>query len=88
VLRALYRLYHPLVGGPDGTGWPVGRTVAAHEVHATLAAISGVDMTREVRVQLFPADPATGQRGAATERLDLPPTALVHSFDHQVRVGR
>ena len=88
VLKALYRLYHPLVGGPDGTGWPVGRTVAAHEVHATLAAIGGVDMTREVRVQLFPADPATGQRGAATERLDLPPTALVHSFDHQVRVGR
>ncbi len=88
VLRALYRLYHPLVGGPDGTGWPVGRTVAAHEVHATLAAIPGVDMTREVRVQLFPADPATGQRGAATERLDLAPTALVHSFDHQVRVGR
>src|SRR4051794_15053688 len=88
VLRALYRLYHPLVGGPEGTGWPMGRTVAAQEVHATLAAIPGVDMTREVRVQLFPADAATGQRGAATERLDLPPTALVHSFDHQVRVTR
>lgn len=87
VLRALYRLYHPLLGGPDGTGWPVGRAVAAHEVHATLAAIPGVDMTREVRVQLFPADPASGQRSAATDRLDLPPTALVHSFDHQVRVA-
>ena len=88
VLKALYRLYHPLVGGPDGAGWPIGRTVAAQEVHATLAAIPGVDMTREVRVQLFPADPATGQRGIATDRLDLPPTALVYSFDHQVRVGR
>ena len=88
VLRALYRLYHPLEGGPDHTGWPVGRAVAAHEVHATLATIAGVDMTREIRVQLFPADAETGQRGPATERLDLAPTALVHSFDHQVRVSR
>jgi predicted phage baseplate assembly protein len=88
VLRALYRLYHPLVGGPERTGWPVGRTVATHEVHATLAAIPGVDMTREVRVQLFPADPATRQRSAATDRIDLPPTGLVYSFDHQVRVAK
>ena len=49
VLRALYRLYHPLVGGPDGKGWPFGRSVQAHEVHAALARIPGVDMAREVQ---------------------------------------
>ncbi len=88
VLRALYRLYHPLYGGPDGTGWPFGRSVQAHEVHAALARISGVDMAREVKVQLFPAEPYTGQRGAAVQRLDLPETALVYSYEHQVRVSR
>ena len=88
VLRALYRLYHPLVGGPDGKGWPFGRSVQAHEVHAALARIAGVDMAREVAVALFPAEADTGRRGAPLERLDLPETGLVYSFEHQVRVTR
>lgn len=88
VLRALYRLYHPLVGGPDGTGWPFGRSAQAHEVHAALARIPGVDMAREVSVALFPAEPITGRRGTATQRIDLDPTELVYSFEHQVRVRR
>lgn len=88
VLRALYTLYHPLVGGPDGTGWPFGRSVQSHEVHAALARIPGVDMAREVSVAIFPAEAYTGRRGAATQRLDIAPTALVYSFEHQVRVRR
>jgi predicted phage baseplate assembly protein len=88
VLRALYRLYHPLFGGPDQKGWPFGRSVQAHEVHAALARIPGVDMAREVQVALFPAEAETGRRGSPVERLDLPETALVFSFEHQVRVTR
>ena len=68
VLRALYRLYDPLLGGPDGTGWPFGRSVQSHEVHAALARIPGVDMSREVRVRSFPAEADTGRRDAAVER--------------------
>ena len=86
VLRALYRLYDPLVGGPDGTGWPFGRAVQSHEVHAALARIPGVDMSKEVRVSIFPAEADSGRRGEAVQRLDLPDTALVYSFEHQVRV--
>jgi predicted phage baseplate assembly protein len=88
VLRALYHLYHPLVGGPDGTGWPFGRSVQSHEVHAALARIPGVDMSRELRVKLYPAEADTGKPGSAVERMDLPETGLVYSFDHQVRVTR
>ncbi|MGB7983472.1 MAG: putative baseplate assembly protein [Candidatus Nanopelagicales bacterium] len=88
VLRALYGLYHPLVGGPDGTGWPFGRSAQSHEVHAALARIPGVDMAREVSVALFAAEPFTGRRGAATQRVDLDPTALAYSFEHQVRVRK
>jgi predicted phage baseplate assembly protein len=86
VLSAVYRLFDPLEGGPEGTGWPLGRSVQAHEVNAALARIPGVDMAEEISVQLFPADPATGRRGSAVQRLPLAPTALVYSYEHQVRV--
>jgi predicted phage baseplate assembly protein len=86
VLRAVYRLFDPLDGGPEGTGWPLGRSVQAHEVNAALARIPGVDMAEEISVQLVPADPATGRRGSAVQRLPLAPTALVFSYEHQVRV--
>ena len=86
VLSAVYRLFDPLHGGPEGTGWPLGRSVQAHEVNAALARIPGVDMAEEISVQLFPADPATGRRGSAAQRLPLAPTALVFSYEHQVRV--
>lgn len=41
VLRALNRLLHPLTGGPDGTGWPIGRPVQRHELAAALAWTPG-----------------------------------------------
>jgi predicted phage baseplate assembly protein len=81
VLRALYRLYHPLT-------WPFGRSVQSHEVHAALARIPGVDMSKEVSVALYPAEAATGRRSEAVDRMDLPATGLVYSYDHQVRVTR
>ena len=55
-------------------------------MNAILARIPGVDMSREVSVALFPAEADTGTRGAAVNRLELPATGLVYSFDHQVRV--
>ena len=60
VLTAVYRLFDPLHGGPEGAGWPLGRAVQAHEVNAALARIPGVDMAEEVNVQLFPADASDG----------------------------
>jgi len=86
VLSAVYRLFDPLHGGPEGAGWPLGRSVQAHEVNAALARIPGVDMAEEVNVQLFPADAATGRRGASAQRIPLAPNALVFSYEHQVRV--
>jgi predicted phage baseplate assembly protein len=86
VLRAIYGLLDPLTGGPDGTGWPFGRSVQSHEVHAALAQISGVDMAQEISVTLFPADATTGRRQQPVQRLDLPGNGLVFSYEHQVRV--
>lgn len=86
VLRCLNRLFDPLVGGPEGAGWPLGRAVQTHEVSAALARASGVDMAQDVSIALFPADPVTKRRAADVQRLPLPPNGLIYSFEHQVRV--
>jgi predicted phage baseplate assembly protein len=86
VLRALYGYLHPVGGGPDGTGWPLGRGVHVRELVGVLGAVPGVDLGQDVGVQLYPADPATGRRDAPVERLELAPDELVLSFDHQLRV--
>jgi predicted phage baseplate assembly protein len=84
-LRALNTYLNPLVGGPDGTGWPFGRPVQAGEIYAVLQGITGVELVEEVR--LFGADPITGERGGPEQRVDLAPNALVFSYEHQVRVS-
>ncbi|MBO4210908.1 putative baseplate assembly protein, partial [Micromonospora echinofusca] len=82
--RALYDYLDPVVGGPDGTGWPFGRPVQSGELHAVLQRVDGVDLVEDVR--LMGADPHTGERGAEVQRLDLDGRALAFSYDHQVRV--
>jgi predicted phage baseplate assembly protein len=84
-LNELHRYLHPLVGGPDGTGWPLGRPVTAGDVQACLQRVDGVDLVENV--MLFPADPVAGTRAEApVQRLDLGPTELAFSFEHQVMV--
>lgn len=83
--EALYRYLNPITGGPEGTGWPFGRPVQAGEVFAVLQRQDGVDMVEDVR--LFGADPTTGERGAAVNRLDIGEHALVFSYEHQIRVS-
>jgi predicted phage baseplate assembly protein len=81
---ALYRYLDPITGGPDGAGWPFGRPVTVGEIYATLQGLRETELVEDVR--LFGADPLTGERGAATQRLELDPNALVFSYEHQVMV--
>ncbi|MGV9531872.1 putative baseplate assembly protein [Streptomyces cellulosae] len=81
---ALYRHLDPLTGGADGAGWPFGRPVQAGEIFAVLQRVPGVELVDQVL--LHPADPITGKRGEATDRIDLSAPSLVFSFDHRVRV--
>jgi predicted phage baseplate assembly protein len=83
-LRAIYGYFHPITGGPEGTGWPFGRPVQVGEVYAVLQGLRGTELVEDVR--LFGADPVTGQRGQVTQRLDLEPHALVFSYEHQLLV--
>ncbi|WGP12806.1 putative baseplate assembly protein [Streptomyces sp. SH5] len=83
-LEALFRHIDPLRGGADGRGWPFGRPVQYGEVFAVLQNVEGAGLVEDVR--LFPADPITGRRGAAVDRVDVAPGALVFSHQHQVVV--
>jgi len=83
-LAALYAHLNPLRGGDDGAGWPFGRPVQYGEVFAVLQRVDGVGLVDEVL--LFPADPVTGRRGTAVERIDVAPDSLVFSHQHQVVV--
>jgi predicted phage baseplate assembly protein len=83
-MRALYEYLSPLTGGPAGDGWPFGRTVHAFDISGVLTRVPGVALVEDLL--LFPADPQTGQRQQPAARIDLPPYALVYSYQHQVRV--
>ncbi|MEU3501085.1 putative baseplate assembly protein [Streptomyces hundungensis] len=83
-LNTLYSYLDPLTGGAHGTGWPFGRPLRAGEIFAALQRVPGVELVDEVL--LHPADPLTGRRGDATDRIDLSSSALLFPFDHRVRV--
>ena len=83
-LKALYAHLSPQDGGADGRGWPFGRAVRAFDISAVLARVPGLAEVDDLL--LFPADPASGTRGAPVPRIDLAPGALVYSYQHQVRV--
>jgi predicted phage baseplate assembly protein len=83
-LAALYRFFHPVLGGAAGDGWPFGRQVHQGEVYAVLQRMRGVELVEDVR--LFAADPVTGERGKPQSRIELDANALVFSYGHQVLV--
>ena len=82
-LAALYRWLHPRDGGPDGSGWPFGRPVTLGDVHAALAGLPDLDYVDDAR--LYPADPAAGARGEATQHVEVGADELPFSFDHQMQ---
>lgn len=86
VVAEIFRLLHPVHGGRAGGGWPIGRALGVADVMSAIADIVGVDMSRDLLVQLFPVEPATGRRAPAADRVPLPPNGLFLSQRHQVRV--
>ncbi len=52
VNRQLATFLHPLSGGPDGTGWPFGRSVFLSDVAAVLEAVPGVDYVQTINLLL------------------------------------
>ena len=86
VLAKLYNYINPLVGGPEGNGWPFAREVNVGEVYALVAGVYGIGSVESV--ELFPSDLVTNGMGRqARQSLRLPVDTLFASFRHQVDVS-
>ncbi len=85
VEKRLYRYINPVDGGPDGGGWPFGRSLSLPEVYATIQGVADVDYIEEV--ELFPVDASTGERQEATTRITIPANSLLCSHKHEISVG-
>ena len=70
--------------GLTAMGWPFGRPVQSGEIFSILQSVPDVELVEDVRI--FGADPTTGSRGSATQRLEVASNSLVFSYEHQVRV--
>jgi hypothetical protein len=77
---ALREFLDPLRGGPDRTGWPLGRDVYVSEVVEVIAAVPGVDHVRQLQLVVPGCEPQCGN-------LCLGPLALTFSGTHQIRVS-
>jgi hypothetical protein len=77
--EALDRFFHPLRGGPDGDGWPVGRDVYRAEVLQVLDETDGSDHVLALEL-------VDGRGNASCGNLCLPPTALVAAGPHEIEV--
>ncbi|KJK56005.1 putative baseplate assembly protein [Saccharothrix sp. ST-888] len=83
--RALYRYFSPVGGGPQGTGWPLGRPVHAGEAFRVLEQVPGVARVADAR--LIPVDPRTGSAAEPVARVDCGPGETVYSVEHRVTVA-
>jgi predicted phage baseplate assembly protein len=79
IVTALNNFLDPLIGGPDGTGWPFGRDVYRAEIMKVIDAVPGVDYI--VSMALL-ADGGQAQCG----NVCLSPTWLVQAGAHQITV--
>ncbi len=82
---ALYGYLNPYTGGPDGDGWPFGRDMHISEIYGLLQRVPQIEFVDEVQISV--REP--GRSGGAQPvigRLDVPPQALVCSYQHAVEV--
>ncbi len=79
IVAALNNFLHPLTGGPDGTGWPMGRDLYRSEIMQLIDQVVGVDNV--MRLELIP-DGCGPQCG----NICLGPTSLITAGNHVVEV--
>jgi predicted phage baseplate assembly protein len=83
--RALYTYLNPIIGGPSGNGWPLGRPVNVGEIYSVLQRLRGLDLIDDVKLFSVDLDKRARSR-APLPRVDLGPHDLVLSYEHLVRV--
>ena len=82
IIAALDRFFHPLTGGPDGQGWPLGRDVYRSEVLQLLDEVPGVDHVLSLELLS-----GCGCHGPVCGNVCVGPLGLVASGRHEITVG-
>ena len=77
IVNALNTFLDPLVGGPDGTGWPFGRDVFRSEIMKVIDAVAGVDYITSLALLADGGQPQCGN-------VCLGATWLVEAGTHQI----
>lgn len=77
---ALDDFFHPLHGGPDATGWPIGRDVYLSEILALLNNLPGVAYVDDCALQFC------DEADARCENLSICPDSLIASGTHSITV--
>jgi hypothetical protein len=80
IVQALNQFLDPLVGGPDGKGWPFGRDVYHAEIMQVINRVTGVDHI--VSLSLMSGGSCQPQCG----NVCLSPTWLVEAGTHQIEI--
>ena len=75
----------PLLGGPDGAGWPFGRDLYLSEMQSVVQSVPGVEYAQDVT--LYPVDTQTGQSRAAGQKITVADDVLLLSYEHVVTVS-
>ncbi len=87
VLKRLEKFLHPLNGGPEGTGWELGRDVFLSEVSAEIESVEGVDYLDGLRllgtIQQFLLTLDPGDRQVP---FDIPLESKVGTFDDKMKL--
>jgi Baseplate J-like protein len=80
VAAALNEFFDPIIGGPDGSGWPFGRDVYRSEVLQVIDETEGVDHVLSLELVADGGQPQCGN-------VCLGPTGLVAAGQHQIEVA-
>jgi len=76
IIKALNSYLHPLIGGPEGTGWKFGRRVSTNDIYRILRPIPGIGYVSRLGLQEHEDRSGAGE----TNRF------LIYSGTHTVRM--
>jgi predicted phage baseplate assembly protein len=81
--KDLYRYCNPYVGGPQGKGWPFGRSLHLSEIYGLLQKIPNVEFVENVNVYVSRSGP-NAPAEPAPPRLLIPRHGVICSGTHQI----
>ncbi len=85
---ALYRYLNPYVGGPNGDGWPFGRSLNRSEIYGVLQSVKSVEFVEDIQMSISDSSGGTNPApaGSSLRAVPVPRHGLICSDRHQAKV--